>query len=167
MDFKFRKAETNETNIAFDLLKLAAQTLAEKNINQWSYWVNPPKDKIEWIKDGFFNHEFFFIENDNKEIMGMFRLLDDDPIYWGEMNDKAKYLHSLIIHNKFSNNKIGKRVIDRVSEEALKNGIHYLRLDCEATNRKLCEYYENQGFIKVNQKTLPYSTYNLYQKRLS
>tara|TARA_B100001287_G_scaffold86610_1_gene72486 strand:- start:13 stop:153 length:141 start_codon:yes stop_codon:yes gene_type:complete len=46
MDFRLRKSEISEFNIALKLLKSAAEFLSDKNINQWDYWTNPPKEKI-------------------------------------------------------------------------------------------------------------------------
>ena len=83
MDLRLRKSEISEFNIALKLLKSAAEFLLEKNINQWSYWTNPPKEKIQWVKDGFKNREFYFIENQNEAILGMVRILNK-TYYIGE-----------------------------------------------------------------------------------
>jgi len=166
MIFNLRQGKLTEIDKAFFLLKSASETLGRKNIKQWNYWKNPPREKIEWVKDGFLNNEFFFIENNTQEIMGMVRILEKDLIYWGEMNDKSKYIHSLIISEKFSGKKIGNNVIKKIEIEAKNNKYDYLRLDCDSTNKKLCEYYENQEFTLMGRKKLPLSIYNLYQKKI-
>ena len=56
--------------------------------------------------------------------------------------------------------------IEIAEKNAKKNNFQYLRLDCDASNVKLCKYYENLGFILVGQKQLPLGVYNLYQKEL-
>lgn len=166
MNFNLRKAKSEETNIAFDLLKLAAKTLAKKNVEQWQYWNNPPVEKIKWIEEGFSKGEFFIIENDGEEIMGMVRILEKDLFYWGERNDKALYVHSLVIHQDFSGNKLGNRVLKKIENDAKENKFDLLRLDCDSTNTKLCEYYTKQGFLIVGNKKLPFSTNNLFQKKI-
>lgn len=81
MDFCLIKSEISEFNIALKLLESAAEFLTEKNINQWDYWSNPPKEKIQWVKDGFKNRKFYFIENQNEAILVMIRILKEDLLY--------------------------------------------------------------------------------------
>ena len=166
MHINLRNSNKSEINIAFELLKSSADFLKKKNINQWAYWLNPPKEKTQWVEDGFNKKEFYFIENKKKEILGMVRILNEDLIYWGEMNDTATYIHSLVIDRKFSGKNIGVKVIDKIEKNALKNGVQYLRLDCDATNSKLCNYYESNGFSKNKSISFPLGKYNLYQKKI-
>ena len=167
MNFKLRQGKITETNKAFDLLKSASKTLKRKNVKQWNYWQNPPPEKIKWVEEGFENNEFYFIENEANELMGMVRIMDEDVNYWGVMNDKAKYIHSLVIDQKFSGNHLGLKVVNKIEKNAKNNNYSYLRLDCDASNSKLCTYYEKQGLVKVREKKLPLGTYNLYEKALS
>lgn len=166
MNFRLRLASIKEIDIAFSILKSTANTLAKKGINQWQYWGNPPQEKIQWVKDGFLNGEFFFIENNIGIILGMVRIQHQDLLYWGEMNDKAIYIHSLVVLEQYANLKIGKRVLLQLETDAKKMHHEYLRLDCDSKNKQLCEYYEKQGFKKIRDKKLPHSTNNLYQKKL-
>ena len=89
MDFSLRTVYTTEKKIVFNLLTAAAKTLAKKKVNQWQYWQNPPIEKVKWVEDGIEKKEYFFIENVNRQIMGVVRVANNDLIYWGEMNDKA------------------------------------------------------------------------------
>ena len=166
MDFELKQASLNELDEALDMLKEAAKSLQSRKINQWEFWLNPPKEKINWVKEGFLNREFYFITQ-SAEVVGMLRLLDKDHLYWGEELEEAKYIHSLVIKEKYAGKKIGEKVIEIISENALKNSIHILRLDCNAANSKLCNYYEKQGFVKVREKRMPHSLNNLYEKRLN
>lgn len=167
MTFNLIQANTTEIQKAFGLLQSASKTLEKKNIKQWNYWQNPPLEKVKWVEEGFENNEFYFIENEANELMGMVRIMDEDVNYWGVMNDKAKYIHSLVIDQKFSGNHLGTEVVKKVATDAKNDDCDYLRLDCDASNRELCSYYEKQGFIKVGQKQLPLGVYNLYQKQLT
>lgn len=164
MNFSIHPAENDQIQIVFDLLKSAAQNLQSKKINQWSYWLNPPKEKIDWVKNGFANKEFYFIEVDS-EIAGMFRLLENDELYWGKQEEEARYIHSLVIKKEFSGMRIGEKVIEKVIADMKQNQLFLLRLDCDASNLGLCSYYEKQGFRKVGEKQMPYSLNNLYELR--
>lgn len=164
-EWNIRQASKDEITTAFDLLKKAAMRLQEKGIQQWSYWLDPPAEKREWVKTGFDNHEFYFIEVDSK-LAGMFRLMETDELYWGKQVEKARYIHSLVIVTEFSGKQIGKKVIDFIMEQMKKQEVFFLRLDCDASNLVLCSYYEKQGFIKVGEKQMPLSLNNLYERKL-
>ena len=166
MDFFLKKVTLNEKTIVFDLLSDAAQILARKKINQWKYWVNPPAEKVVWVEEGIKKEEFFFIVNQKQQTMGVVRVSNDDVLYWGQMDDKAKYIHSLIVSEEFSGLKLGTAVIKKIKEDAILNNIKYLRLDCDSSNKKLCQYYINHGFTKIRIKELSLVTYNLYQQKI-
>ena len=166
MNFKLRQITASDIDEVLNLFKAAAEKIAKKNIDHWQYWKNPPIEKVKWVEKGILNNEFFFIKNTKEEVMGMVRILDKDVHYWGENNDKAKYVHSLVVTEEYEGNGIGSKVLQRIENDARDTNCTYLRLDCDSKNPKLCGYYINQGFVKVGQKTLPLSTYNLYQKRL-
>lgn len=167
MDFNLRQALPSELSLAFDILKAAAESLAKRNINQWQYWKNPPIEKVNWVKEGFLKQEFFFIENEQAGILGMVRILEEDILYWGQKEDNAKYIHSLVVLDKFAGHKIGHRVIESIKKDADHHHYDYLRLDCDSTNKRLCSYYEKQGFQLVKEINLELSTYNLYELKLS
>lgn len=166
MRLHFRKANIEEINLALSLLKQAAETLKEKGVNQWGFWINPNEDKINWVKEGFYNNEFFFAENSNSEIVGMFRLLEQDELYWGIQPIKANYIHSLVVDKKFAGKNIGKLMMSLIENLVINKGILNLRLDCNASNPVLCNYYEKLNLIKVGEKQMPHSLNNLYEKNL-
>jgi len=148
------------------LFKEAAEKIAKKNIDHWQYWKNPPKEKIEWVEEGISNNEFFFVQDPYQRTIGMVRILEEDLLYWGPQIDKAKYIHSLVVIEAFEGKGLGKVILQKIENDALNNGYRYLRLDSDARNSKLCSYYVYQGFEKVGTKTLPLSSYNLYQKNI-
>lgn len=41
---------------------------------------------------------------------------------------------------------VGAQLLDWAAEETIRQGRHFLRLDCVATNRRLRSYYEAAGF---------------------
>ena len=166
MIFHLENAKSSDFEIAIELLQSAASTLAKKNISQWDYWMNPPQEKIIWLEEGFKRKEFYLIKTSIGKLIGMVRIMNKDLTYWGEMNDKAIYVHSLIIKEEFKGHKIGQKVIDKIKGKAKKKEIGLMRLDCDNSNKKLCKYYENIGFQKVGEKQLRLGIYNLYEKNL-
>jgi len=168
MNLIFEQAKINELDHALELFKLASLSLGEKNVSQWSYWSNPPKEKIAWVKEGFDKGEFFFVFNDDGATVAMFRLLEHDTLYWGEkgLENSIKYVHSLVVRPDFSGLGIGKIVMLKIIENLESEGVKKFRLDCDGSNPKLCKYYESYGFKKVGEKETKYAINNLYEMSL-
>jgi len=166
LKIKLISATLNDIQTAFDLLHHTSENLEQKGISQWLYWQNPPQEKIDWVQAGFEANEFYWIKNESNDLMGMVRVMNKDELYWGEHATKAKYIHSLVVHTNFAGQQIGKQVIDIIEKMAKDDRCDYLRLDCDATNKKLCAYYTQQRFEKVGERKLPLGTYNLYQRKI-
>ncbi len=167
-NISFRRAEINELSLALSLLKEAALWLQNKNTEQWSFWINPPKEKADWIREGFENKEFYFVYRD-EILLGMFRLLYFDEQYWGKRPDrfdKAAYVHSLTIKRKFAGQDFGALFLQMIEDKLRSEGIFKFRLDCMQSNLGLCHYYENQGFTKVGEVQMSWAMQNLYEKKL-
>ncbi|WP_106792737.1 N-acetyltransferase [Aquimarina sp. Aq78] len=166
MNIIFKRIEIKDKNIVLDLFKKTAEKINKMNIDHWQYWKNPPIEKVKWVEKGILNNEFFFIDNQNEENLGMVRILNEDLLYWGEQNKKAKYIHSLVVKEKYNGKGIGTKIINQIGGIAKKDNCNYLRLDADSKNSKLCSYYEKIGFKKVGTKELPLSVNNLYEKEL-
>lgn len=166
MDIILKQIHITDKSKVLNLFKEAAEKISKKNIDHWQYWKNPPLEKIKWVEEGILNDEFFFVENTHGQNIGMVRILEKDVMYWGEQTEKAKYIHSLVVQEKFEGRGIGKIILQKIEKDAKKDGCDFLRLDSDSKNPKLCSYYTKQGFVKVGTKVLPLSTYNLYQKEL-
>lgn len=165
MELTIQKADPEQWVKGLEMLRTASSNLAKKQIDQWQYWQNPPDDKIEWVKSGFENGEFYFISIANV-LGGMVRLSYSDELYWGIKNDTSIYLHSLVILPEFSGKGIGNKVVNRIEQSLLDQKIKFFRLDCKKDNLSLCKYYEQMGFIKVGEVVMPHSTNNLYEKKI-
>ncbi|CAL2085212.1 GNAT family N-acetyltransferase [Tenacibaculum sp. 190524A02b] len=166
MEFSLHLIKIDELPNILVLFKEAAEKIAKKNIDHWQYWKNPPKEKIKWVKEGIDNNEFFFIKDTNKNMLGMVRILKEDTLYWGNTNDNAIYVHSLVIKEQFEGKGMGTKILNMIASNAKIDGVNFLRLDCVANNKGLCNYCEKQGFVKVGEKIMPLSVNNLYQKKL-
>lgn len=169
MEIEFRKAKKIELNKALDFFKLASSTLASKKVNQWAYWQDPPQDKVDWVAEGFKNEEFVFVFDRLGNQIAMFRLLAKDLLYWDEKGSEegVRYIHSLVVPPAYAGQGIGKAVILKIIDQLKEEKITKFRLDCDASNQRLCQYYEGYGFLKVGQKTTNYSVNNLYEMCLT
>lgn len=164
---KTKEIKHNELSNVLGLLYEAALKLKNKGLEQWSIWLNPSDENIKWIEDGINNGEFFWVYNENNEEIGLYRLSYSDILYWGERNDHAAYIHSLIVKQSYSGNNYGKRILEEVEKKLRNEGLDYFRLDCNAANSWICNYYESMGFELVEKKQMPHGVNNLYQKKLN
>ena len=131
-NISLQRAKINELSLALSLLKEAALWLQNKNTEQWSFWINPPKEKIDWIREGFDNKEFYFVYHE-EILLGMFRLLYFDEQYWGKRSDRfdeAAYVHSLTIKRKFAGQGFGALFLRVIENKLRAEGIFKFRLDC-------------------------------------
>ena len=69
MEIIFIKALKDELEDALHFFKLASQSLTKKQVSQWNYWVDPPEEKIKWVKEGFDKGEFFFVYEDYVKLL--------------------------------------------------------------------------------------------------
>lgn len=166
MKLQFKQIQISDKANVLALFKETAEKISKKNVDHWQYWKNPPQEKIAWVEEGIQHKEFFFITTRNTDLVGMVRILNEDKLYWGPQQEKAKYVHSLVVKEEFNGKGIGAKILQEIEMKAKKEDCNYLRLDADTKNPKLCHYYENLGFKKVGVKELPLSTYQLYQKEL-
>lgn len=163
MKLMIRKAKNQEIGIAFNLLKEAAEWLKDKNINYWQNWLDPEDIHIKWIKEGFEKDQFSFVENDNNNIIGMFRLQYEDEYFWGKRDEKAGYIHSFTVIRNLSGKGIGYLILDKIKEFLKNKNINILRLDCGSDIKDLCNYYEKYGFKKVGTAEVYDDKLTLYE----
>lgn len=164
----FKIAQKDEFSIALGLYQQASRRLQQKKLSQWEYWSDPPEEKLSWVREGIVDGEFIFVCNQLNDLIGMFRLMEKDTLYWGKRgSDKGfRYIHSLVISDSYCGNGLGKKIMAHIISDLKAKNLSALRLDCEASNKKLCAYYEAFGFIKKGEKTTPYSHNNLYELSL-
>ena len=164
-DITLQKAAPNEIDIVFSLLKEAALWLKRKNIDYWQNWINPQRIYVDWVKQGFKNHEFYFACIDNS-IIGCFRLQWNDEMFWGKKEDQAGYIHSLTTSRKNAGADLGKRLIDTIEIYCRKNSKVFLRLDCGKHVKGLRKFYESIGFQDVGETIVHGEHCVLYEKAI-
>ena len=65
MKIHFQKANMTDLKQILSFFKTASKSLEKKNVSQWSYWQDPPDDKIEWVTEGLNKKEFYFALNES------------------------------------------------------------------------------------------------------
>ncbi|APD07830.1 protein-tyrosine-phosphatase [Flavobacteriaceae bacterium UJ101] len=150
-----------------NLLKHAATWLKDDGVDHWRVWLNPTEERLNWMEEGLNKGQFYLLYTTEKDLIGMYRLMYEDELYWGKTEDKAAYVHSLVVKNNFKGQGVGTKVLERIEKDLINKNFDFFRLDCNGENTKLCAYYEKAGFKKVGEIKMPHSLNFLYEKKLN
>ena len=166
MILHFRIATDFELPIAIALFKEAAENLNSRGIDHWRFWLEPTPAIIDWVAEGFKNKEFYFVETEGEVVVGMFRLMFEDQLYWGKQDMPSGYIHNFVVRQAYSGKQVGTQILEYIEQLLLTKGIQFLRLDCNAKNVRLCNYYIQQGFVKVAEKQTQLTRNSFFEKAL-
>lgn len=166
-EITLRKVKPDERDTVFQFLRESGEWLLGKGNDYWQVYIDLPPFLMNWIQPGFDNDEFYFAENSEGEIIGCFRLQEEDPMFWGEREEKAGYVHSFAVSRKLAGRRTGYKVLSAVESYCRENGKDYLRLDCGTHLGTLRAYYEGFGFSYVADVHLMNSNLTLYEKRIT
>lgn len=100
---------------------------------------------------------------------GSLQLIDSDPTVWGEhvgSDQQGLYIHRFATATAFRGTGVGKRMIDWACQKVIDAERVQLRLDCNASNPRLREYYEKQSFWCIGETALGAYTAALHQRRV-
>jgi GNAT superfamily N-acetyltransferase len=98
------------------------------------------------------------------EVVATMTVLREDVEMWGERPNDALYLHGFGVKRAYAGQRIGLALLDWLAKMARGAGREYVRLDCEAGNRKLRDYYEHAGFAYRGDVTTPSHTGSRYER---
>lgn len=111
-----------------------------------------------------------FISKVDEHVAAMVMLLQNpsewDRKLWGLANDDENdsiYLHRLTVSRKYSNEGLGKALLDWCRHNIEFQHKTKIRLDCMGSNEVLNRFYKNAGFTYIGQK----DGFSLYEVNLS
>lgn len=96
-----------------------------------------------------------YIVEQASEPVATLTLTWQDKAYWGDQDPIAGYVHRIAVRDGFHGLGLGAYAIDWCIDRVRDENRHYLRLDCDERNAKLCAYYEALGFARVAIKPMP------------
>jgi GNAT superfamily N-acetyltransferase len=113
--------------------------------------IGLPQPPEQVIRDGvaatIADGRVYLCQTEAGRSVGAFRLAWSDPEVWPNDDGDAGYVHGLIIRNDVRGQGVGARMLAWAAELIRAKTRRWLRLDCDASNPKLCRYYEGQGFV--------------------
>jgi len=87
--------------------------------------------------------------------VGVYRLQCSDPEMWGERPADAGYVHKLAVAEGATGHDVGVGMLRAAADQVRAASRPYLRLDCEAANQWLNDYYRRAGFTLTGSRRFP------------
>jgi ribosomal protein S18 acetylase RimI-like enzyme len=87
-------------------------------------------------------------------------------MFWAETPQDAGYIHKLAVRPAYTGRGIGLDLIRWAENQASTIRKRYLRLNCSASDRGLCDYYEKAGFKHIRNVLEQRGLASLYEKKL-
>ena len=151
-----------ELDTVLGILGEAAEWLASRGIpDQWK----PGSFSRESFLDQIRRREVY-LAGLGEEVVGTITLQWTDETFWKEAAPDAGYVHKLAVKRAFAGRGLGLRMLEWAARQASTAGKKYLRLDCVADNKRICEYYERAGFMPRGNMQHSLWKLRLYEKKL-
>jgi ribosomal protein S18 acetylase RimI-like enzyme len=107
----------------------------------------PPQQVIrDGVAAGITDGRVYLCQTEARRSVGTFRLLWSDPDVWPDDDGEAGYVHGVIIRNDVRGQGVGVQMLEWAADLIRAKGRRFIRLDTDASNPKLCRYYERLGF---------------------
>jgi protein-tyrosine phosphatase len=89
--------------------------------------------------------------SDGNDAFAFFDFSFDPSEWWSRRAGMAGYISGIVVARASRGRGVGRFILERAEAKVRDGGAHYLRLDCHAENRWLCEYYRSKGFTEVER----------------
>jgi protein-tyrosine phosphatase len=126
-----------------------AVDLLGRGILQW----NPGEVTADDL-DGWIQSSSLFAAESDSGLVGSVRVGWSDPDAWGRRPDAAGYVKDLMIGPAERGSGLGLELLGWAESYIGRTGRHWIRLDCASSNLRLCRYYTDAGFRRVESKNL-------------
>jgi len=133
----FRQANAGQVGDVLTVLDEVAAWLASMGVQQW-----PHRFDAAWVRSAIEEGHTWLVDADELSVATI--TLDWSDQIWGPDDGSAGYVHRLAVRRHAAG--LGPQLLGWAAEETIRQGRHFLRLDCVATNRRLRSYYESAGF---------------------
>lgn len=156
------KGQKQDLSSIFHIISNCIKYMQNQGIYQWNEFY-PNSDLIENdIKSG----DCYILKNDEKPVAYVAINEDQDPEYskinWLTDGRKVLVIHRLCVHPEFQGKGVAKEILKFIEDFATKNGYLSIRLDAYSGNEKALKLYENFGYKKVGQFSLPMIEHPFY-----
>jgi GNAT superfamily N-acetyltransferase len=140
--WRVTRARRADRDAVLALIEAASGWMRQRGIeNPW-----PTPFPVAIVEAGLTRREIYLVRGSDDRPIATFTLQDEDPEFWGEGNPPSIYLHRFVVDRDLAGRGLGSELLEWAAAEGQRRGAKFLRLDCLATNRRICAYYERAGF---------------------
>jgi GNAT superfamily N-acetyltransferase len=152
-NFRMSRAVEGDFGTIIDLIREASLWLRTKNTDQWSEPWPSEAARDERIMDDLKRGKTWIAKGDDGICAATITIEEmANPKVWTEWeaSESSVYVHRLIVGRRYASMKLGAALLNWVADQAVRAyGARWTRIDVWTTNKALHRYYENQGFIRV------------------
>jgi len=137
------------TQADFDTLLKLQDEVAIDLLSRGIRW-NPTavtRDHLyEWVEEGA-----LMVGTVENQIVGSIAIRSiDRGGHWAK-GDLAGYVHDLMVSPQHKGSNLGRQLLKWAESYSRGRGRVRIRLDCDASNTRLCGYYEEAGYRRVGE----------------
>ena len=144
---QFRLAEKQDL---IEIIKMYKEVVKNMNANGLQIWDE--SYPFAFFESDIQNKQFYVLEEDNKIISAVAmcdKHIGENVGKWKNPNAKAFYLSRFAVDPDYLKQGIGSLMVSKVKEVAKELGAQYLRLFVVIINKRATQFYEKNGFRKV------------------
>ena len=138
-----REARSDDFEAILAIGDLVAVALLARGI-RWNPNVLTRAHLADWLRQGA-----LFVAETRGEVIGSVAVWRRDPDGWWPAGDRAGYIRDLMIAPRLRGQGVGAKTLLWAENYLRGLGHHMARLDCLASNERLCRYYSNIGYQQV------------------
>lgn len=167
MDYKFRKAEWQELEPIWEIIRLAIVRRKEEGSNQWQDGY-PNRDVLQ--KD--IERGIGFVLTEGNVIVGYAAVLvNDEPVYAGIdgkwlTNGDFVVVHRVAVSADFVGKGLAQKILSFVEEYAVRIGIYSIKADTNFDNIAMMKTFDKKGYVYCGEVYFRGSPRRAYEKVL-
>jgi protein-tyrosine phosphatase len=139
------RATLEDADTFVEIHEEAARWLWEQGIRQWQ----PGVFQKAWIAAPIERGELY-LATLGGEVLGTVMLQWSDEYTWGQRPPDAGYIHGVRVRRAAAGQDIGRALLRWAEREIARAGRPFARLDCIASNQRLCAYYLAAGYERTS-----------------
>ena len=144
---QFRLAEKQDL---IEIVKMYKEVVKNMNANGLQIWGD--SYPFAFFESDIQNKQFYVLEEDSKIISAVAicdKHIGENVGKWENPNAKAFYLSRFAVNPDYLKQGIGSLMISKIKKVAKELGAKYLRLFVVIINKRAIQFYEKNGFRKV------------------
>lgn len=163
MSLEIRQATPEQIGLSSSILTEAAL---------WAISIGQPLWKPEMLTEerlrpNLERGEIFLAWLGGEAVGNIFFQWEDKPFWPHLRRGESAFFHKVAVRRKVAGQGVARAMVEWAIEKARAEGAPYLRMDTHAKRPKLIRFYEELGFVFVEEKVVGGLEVALYEMKLS